>query len=156
MFCVMQAQATEHTPAKRVQCRLCGSAELPGVVDLGLQALSGIFPSNVTDPVASYPLRLGLCSNCNLAQLLDTAPLEDMYGGNYGYRSGLNPHMVRHLEAIVRHAESTKHLDTTSTVLDIGANDGTLLGLYRQKRMRRIAMDPTLNNFAQHYEPDII
>jgi hypothetical protein len=139
-----------------LRCRLCGAHDLSEVVNLGSQALSGVFPEDSSALVDRYPLSVGLCRSCGLAQLLNAAPLAEMYGGNYGYRSGLNTSMVAHLRGIVRGAEALKHLDSTSTVLDIGANDGTLLGMYREKRMRRIAMDPTLVKFAEYYEPEIL
>lgn len=152
----MVVKSREGDHAEQEHCRLCGSVDVPTVIDLGSQALSGVFPARALDPVATYSLSVGLCRTCGLAQLKGAAPLADMYGDNYGYRTGLNAMMVAHIKSIVRSLESMKELDHTSTVLDIGANDGTLLGMYREKRMRRIAMDPTLTKFGEHYEPAIL
>ena len=53
-----------------------------------------------------------------------------MYGDEYGYRSGLNGSMVRHLkEKAVKIMADTK-LDSGDIVVDIAGNDGTFLGFF--------------------------
>jgi hypothetical protein len=39
-------------------------------------------------------------------------------------------------------------------VLDIGSNDGTLLGAYTTSRLRRVGIDPTAARFAEQYPRD--
>jgi NDP-4-keto-2,6-dideoxyhexose 3-C-methyltransferase len=80
------------------QCRLCGSPRLVNVLDLGMQALTGIFPKPGDDDVPAGPLRLCKCEDCDLVQLTDNYDLSRLYGETYGYRSGLNQSMVRHLQ----------------------------------------------------------
>ena len=50
-------------------------------------------------------------------QLGDTFPPEEMYGDNYGYRSGLNKSMVSHLERITRSLETRSELVASSQAL---------------------------------------
>src|SRR5262245_22643782 len=87
-------------------CRICGSARLHPILDLGVQALTGLFPRSKREPVPRGPLELVKCDEaaggCGLVQLRHSSPPETMYGQNYGYRSGLNPAMVRHLQRRVR------------------------------------------------------
>jgi hypothetical protein len=78
-----------------------------------------------------------------------------MYGANYGYRSGLNQSMVRHLEAKVRQLQAMVKLRTGDVVLDIGSNDGTLLKSYRHDGLQRIGIDPTGAKFKQFYSSEI-
>ncbi len=40
------------------RCRMSGSKTLVPVLDLGEQALTGVFPRSVTEPVTVGPLRL--------------------------------------------------------------------------------------------------
>lgn len=56
--------------------------------------------------------------------------MEELYGDNYGYRSGLNGSMVRHLGTIVEKAKSLVHLEKGDLVIDIASNDGTMLTAY--------------------------
>ena len=56
--------------------------------------------------------------------------------GSYGYRSGQNPQMVAHLTA--KADELSESLMSGDAVLDIGANDGTLLNGFRSTEPHRI------------------
>jgi NDP-4-keto-2,6-dideoxyhexose 3-C-methyltransferase len=74
-----------------------------------------------------------------------------MYGDNYGYRSGLNPSMVRHLHAKVARILNMVDLTDHPIVLDIGSNDGTTLSAYPADQCTRVGMDPTATKFRQYY-----
>ncbi len=84
------------------RCRLSGSETLIPVLDLGNQALTGVFPRSREEPVTTGPLRLVWCPDSGLLQLDHSFSLAEMYGENYGYRSGLNQSMVRHLTQKIR------------------------------------------------------
>ena len=74
--------------ATRVErCRLCRSSDLVTVLDLGDQALTGVFPKRPDELVTTGPLELVWCSSCTLLQLAHSYDPSEMYGGNYGYRS---------------------------------------------------------------------
>jgi hypothetical protein len=133
---------------------LCGGTELVTVLELGEQALTGVFPASAADPVASGPLELVWCSSCTLLQLAHSHDPSEMYGDNYGYRSGLNRAMVQHLSRKVSGLEALVELRPGDVVLDIGSNDGTLLASYETPRLRRIGIDPTAARFASYYPPD--
>ena len=79
-------------------CRACGSTNLEGILDLGVQPLSGVFPKKGDPDPLSGPLSLIICRKCALVQLAHNYPLSLMYGENYGYRSGLNESMASHLQ----------------------------------------------------------
>ena len=120
---------------KKIQeCRVCGNRQLTGVLDLGQQTLTGAFPA--TDaPISSGPLRLVKCVGdidavCGLLQLEHSYDLSELYGANYGYRSGLNSSMVAHLKANVEQINRLVALRPGDLVVDIGSNDGTTLSLY--------------------------
>lgn len=142
------------------QCRLCHGTELEPVLDLGTQPLSGVFPKTIEECSALErgPLTLVRCADpeCNLVQLSATYDLNAMYGLNYGYRSGLNAGMVRHLKQVAERVQS--YLGTgyqSGTWLDIGSNDGTLLG-FVPEHMLRIGFDPTIVKFGHYYKDGIV
>ena len=96
------------------------------VLDLGEQALTGVFPRSRDQDVTVGPVRLVKCdaqAGCGLLQLEHTYDLAEMYGDNYGYRSGLNASMVRHLESKVQRILGLVSLKPGDLVLDIGSND---------------------------------
>lgn len=136
-------------------CRVCSSDGLVSVLNLGEQDLTGIFPASVREEVLRGPLELLWCRECSLVQLGATYPLDEMYGDNYGYRSGLNQSMVRHLASKARALEGAVSLRSGDTVLDVGSNDGTLLSQYSVPHLRRVGIDPTASKFEEFYAPDI-
>ncbi len=136
-------------------CRICSSGRLTEILDFGDLTLTGVFPRSPDEAVSSGRVRLVLCRVCGLVQLGDTFPPEEMYGDNYGYRSGLNRSMVAHLGRIARSLESRVDLVPGDTVLDIGANDGTLLQSYTVEGLTRVGIDPTIRKFIDFYPADI-
>ena len=136
-------------------CRVCDSDHLVSVLSLGNQALTGVFPRNRDANVTSGPLELVWCPDSGLLQLRHSYQPSEMYGENYGYRSGLNQSMVNHLSEKVRCLERMMALSPGDVVLDIGSNDATTLKAYSVKGVQRIGIDPTAGKFKQYYADDI-
>lgn len=141
------------------RCRVCGNRELATVLDLGDQALTGIFPRSEADNPESMPLRLVKCldeddtERCGLVQLAHSGDLHRMYGMDYGYRSGLNRSMVRHLRSKVAAIRRRVPLAEGDLVIDIGSNDATLLRAFDAPLPQLVGVDPTGDKFASYY-PD--
>jgi SAM-dependent methyltransferase len=132
----------------RNSCRVCGSKALTPVINLGSQYLQGSFvkPGKELPPMRTIPMSLVRCDPsrdeqaCGLLQMEHTVPPEILYSA-YWYRSGTNNTMRTHLKGIVESALEV--LDRKSgTVLDIGCNDGTLLGFYPDG-FNRYGVDPS-------------
>ena len=79
-------------------CRISNSTNLVKILSLGDQYLTGIFPKEVSQKITKGPLDLVWCPDSGLVQLNNSFDLNEMYGLNYGYRSGLNDSMVEHLK----------------------------------------------------------
>jgi NDP-4-keto-2,6-dideoxyhexose 3-C-methyltransferase len=143
-------------PQEIRRCRMCGSDSLETVIDLGDQCLTGIFPRAGAGQPRSAPLRLLRClGECGLVQLAHSGDLEEMYGANYGYRSGLNPSMVQHLQDKVRRIQDHQALTPGDAIIDIGSNDGTTLNCYPQGIYELIGIDPTGDKFRGYYSPGV-
>lgn len=137
------------------KCRVSASKTLIPILDLGEQALTGVFPRDPAAPITTGPLRLVWCPDSGLVQLDHSYDLGEMYGENYGYRSGLNQSMVRHLTQKIRNLERLAGLAPHATVLDIGSNDATSLKAYQTPSLNRIGIDPTGAKFRAYYDDDI-
>ncbi|MHB8846038.1 MAG: class I SAM-dependent methyltransferase [Nitrospirota bacterium] len=137
------------------QCRVSGSQNLVSVLNLGYQVLTGVFPKSTSEQITSGPLELVWCPDGGLLQLRHTYEASEMYGENYGYRSGLNQSMVNHLTEKVRYLESMVTLKPGDRVLDIGSNDATTLKAYSAAGIKRLGMDPTGKKFSQYYTDEI-
>ena len=136
-------------------CRISESQHLVSVLNLGYQALTGVFPHNAAEPVTVGPLELVWCPDTGLLQLRHSYDATEMYGDNYGYRSGLNQSMVNHLTDKVAYLERLVPLNSGDVVVDIGSNDATTLKAYQTKGIKRIGIDPTGKKFAEYYPTEI-
>ena len=139
------------------RCRICENTELVPVLDLGNQALTGIFPKDKRQEVERMPLQLVKChgeNHCGLLQLRHTGHLSRMYGGNYGYRSGLNHSMVQHLQRKVRSILDRIPVSSGDLVIDVGSNDGTTLQAF-PRDLQLVGIDPTGKKFASYYPAHI-
>lgn len=136
-------------------CRISGSSNLISVLSLGNQALTGVFPKNTNEDITVGPLELVWCPDSGLLQLRHSYDLGEMYGTNYGYRSGLNQTMVQHLHNKVAYLNRLRPLVEGDVVLDIGSNDATLLSAYQTNGVNRIGIDPTGIKFGQYYTDGI-
>lgn len=140
-------------------CRICGGQQFHDVVDLGEQSLTGVFPQTTDQLVPVGPLELIKCDEtsggCGLVQLRHSHEPGEMYGDNYGYRSGLNRSMVSHLERRVREARAITQPEPGDVILDIGSNDATTLRAYGNAGFRLVGIDPSAGKFQRYY-PDWI
>jgi hypothetical protein len=136
------------------RCRISQSPNLITVLSLGEQYLTGVFPKSTSEVVTKGPLDLVWCPDSGLLQMKQSYSLEEMYGDNYGYRSGLNSSMVAHLEHKVKSLERLVELGSKDLIVDIGSNDATLLRSYKATSTKA-GIDPSGEKFRQYYPPDI-
>src|ERR1700746_557581 len=147
------------TMYKKVEkCRICRNRRLECVLDLGEQMLTGVFPRAKNARVTTGPLRLVKCVGdngvCGLLQLEHSYDLSEMYGQNYGYRSGLNPSMVAHLHGKVKKLLGRVELRAGDLVVHIGSNDSTTVQGYPAGPVL-VGIDPTGVKFSNNYPKHI-
>ena len=140
------------------KCRICGGTDLTSVMVLENQALTGVFPKSKSEKITSGPVELIKCigeNGCGLVQLRQSYDLAEMYGMNYGYRSGLNASIVKHLESKVKGILSLDILKAGDLIIDIGSNDATTLKAYPQDLYGLVGIDPTGIKFSDYYPKNI-
>ena len=129
------------------QCRICQNKNLKHILTLGNQYLVD-FLDNKEDTNYVAPLELVLCSKkdngCGLLQLKHTVPPDLLYR-KFWYKSGVNQTIRNDLEDIVRKVEEKIDLHDDDFVIDIGANDGTLLRFYKNSSLKLIGFEPATN-----------
>jgi hypothetical protein len=126
------------------------------LVNLGEQYFSGYFPDpNESIEHLKAPLVLVGCNQCSLVQLRDSFSLSQMYGQNYGYRSGLNSTMIEHLRRKALKLIKEYRLNSSSKILDIGANDGTFLKNFSKIGSKLTGIDPTIPNWIEFYDFEV-
>ena len=134
---------------ERKTCRLCESSALQDILSLGTQYISNFVEKDEIKEGFQAPLDLVQCKSCSLLQLRHTAPQELLYARHYWYRSGVTKFMKDALQDIVNSVETVVNLKDRDCVLDLGANDGTLLACYSNKNLIRIGCEPAKNLIEQ-------
>lgn len=133
---------------KRTTCRVCGSASLTSVISLGPQYLQGSFVKPGKEMPSQRKINCSLVrcnpqideNACGLLQMEHSVPPDILYAA-YWYRSGTNQTMRTHLKGIADNALALIKKSNVA-VLDIGCNDGTLLGYYPES-FTKFGCDPS-------------
>lgn len=135
----------------RKTCRICGSTSLVPVIDLGLQYLQGSFikEGRSAPSMRKIGCRLVRCNPmedenaCGLLQMDKTVPSEILYS-DYGYKSGINDTMKSHLDTLAFDLQGLVLQNRPKKILDIGCNDGTLLGYFARGASNELyGIDPS-------------
>ena len=131
----------------RNTCRVCNKKDLEPIVSLGQQYLIN-FLETPNQRILKAPLDLVLCNKkeggCGLIQLKHTVPGDLLYR-KFWYKSGVNQSMKDALADISKNAQKFVLLNEGDIVVDIGANDGTLLRSYEAKNLSLIGFEPATN-----------
>ena len=92
-----------------------------------------------------------MCKNCNLVQLDRNFNPKYLYGKDYGYRSGINKTMTKHLINTSNNLSKLVNLKNGDWILDIASNDGTLINSYKKKGVKKVGLDPIVNKYKKFY-----
>lgn len=127
---------------KNETCMNCGGTRLERFLDLGHQPNGNHFPSPEDfDSEPIFPFAMAVCQYCWQVQIEEFPSPEFMFN-NHPYVTGMNMPVIDHFDQMVEETLRKFHLPPGSLVLDIGANDGTLLKRFREAGMRVLGIDP--------------
>ena len=131
--------------ARRVtRCRICREKDLTTVLDLGSTPLANSYLDRPTDPEKSFPLQLLFCNHCALVQLSHVVDPNIMFR-DYAYRSSASETMSRHFQELAEYVYSNYLKSSKDLVVEIGSNDGILLGALNALGARILGVDPAEN-----------
>ena len=130
-------------------CRNCKSKNLEKLFSLGKIRFTGKFP-NKKQRIPFGDLTLIMCEDCKLVQLSKDFDLKYLYNKEYGYRTGINKTMTKHVESVAKILTKISKIKKNENVLDIASNDGTLLNFY-DKKIIKWGIDPISNKFKKKY-----
>lgn len=163
--------SAQGSSSARTECRICGATSLIPRIDFGALAPCGVFASmqegvtgvsilsgketkltygDVLPILPKRPLAVVQCPSCDLIQLAHDAPVDESFNpATFGYRSGTNVGMVRHLEGLADRLHAL--LSPGDLVIDIGSNDGTFLN-FLHPDLIRVGVDPVAGRFLAEYD----
>jgi len=128
---------------RRDACRLCGSHHLVEVLSLTPTPPANAFvdAGAVSEEQAAFPLDVFMCEDCAHVQLLDVVDPAVLFE-NYVYVSGTSPVFIKHFENYAQSVCDRLQMEADSLVVDIGSNDGTLLGFFQVAGHQVLGIDP--------------
>lgn len=119
-------------------CRACGGGTVRSFFDLGEMPLAGGFLTEAQIPGEQrYPLEISVCEGCSCVQITDPVDPEILFQ-DYSFKTGTVPGLVRHF---VGFADWLKDTYAPATVVEFGANDGTLVAALEERGIRAIGVD---------------
>jgi SAM-dependent methyltransferase len=133
-------------------CRIEEKNSLISICKFPRMALTGIFPRE-RNTIPKVPVEIGFSHKSKLLQLHHNYNPKFLYGKTYGYRSGLNPIMIKHLKNKSLDIKKKIILNKKDLILDIGSNDGTFLNFFSSKCF---GIDPSLHKLKKFYKKNII
>ena len=134
----------------RHTCRLCHSDKQELVVPMaGMPIGTPNFQvpnASVDDPVfrAAVPMALHLCRDCGHLQILHVGNPEVQYR-NYVYTTSLSLGLREHFAGYANDVLSRFAIPPGSLVVELGSNDGSLLGFFKERGMRVLGVDPAVD-----------
>ncbi|MFJ6650075.1 methyltransferase domain-containing protein [Streptomyces sp. NPDC091290] len=127
-----------------MKCRSCASALGEPVLDLGFAPPSNAYlpAARLNEPEVHLPLRARFCTACTLLQLEDHSDPQSLFTPDYAYRSGTSRSWLVHVAEFADAAIAVLSLDARSQVVEIGCNDGHLLGIFAERGIPSLGIEP--------------
>ena len=129
-------------------CRACQSG-IETFIDFGRMPLANGFvtPDQFGDEYF-FNLSAAYCPRCTLVQLVDQPPRERMFNDRYPFFSASSVRMQDHFGSLAR--EVIANLPARDPfVVEIGSNDGTLLGHVAAAGIRHLGIEPSASVAAR-------
>jgi SAM-dependent methyltransferase len=125
-------------------CRSCGSTGLRPFLDLGETPLADrlLSPARADRPEPRFPLRVAMCPECSLVQLLESAPPEQLFADEYPYYSSFSDALLRHSRENAEGLIASRRLGPESLVVELASNDGYLLRNFVDHGVPVLGIDP--------------
>ncbi len=125
------------------ECAGCGSNDLSLALSLGsMPPVNSFVRPNQAAAEISYPLDLYFCRSCSLAQLGNAVDPSVLFS-DYSHLSSASASNLSHLKTVAGHLSQLG--PQAERVLEIGANDGSLLNFLKLPGRYLLAVDPAEN-----------
>ncbi|MET8850231.1 class I SAM-dependent methyltransferase [Amycolatopsis sp. NPDC004625] len=126
-------------------CRVCDAPVLE-FADLGDQPTANGFllPEEVAGEFR-FRLAVGACTRCRLVQLVTVVPQELRYHAGYRYHASGSASHRDHFAADARHFLEAELTGPDPFIVEIGCNDGVMLGTIAAAGVRHLGVEPSGN-----------
>jgi hypothetical protein len=126
------------------ECEVCSATSLEPVLNLGLHPMcDDLVPIKEQRTCKEYPIEIVYCTVCKTAHQRFQISKEDLFPQTYHYRSRNTEDVLRGMQDLVMTCVQNLGDLAEKKVLDIGCNDGSLLGFFRQQGATTMGIEPT-------------
>ncbi len=128
-----------------MKCRHCGSDVSHVLVDLGAAPPSNAYLTRMVlkRPEKFFPLRVLVCESCWLVQAEAYSRAAELFNEEYAYFSSFSTEWLEHSKRYVDEMTVRFGLGSSSTVVEVAANDGYLLQYVKEKSIGCYGIEPT-------------
>jgi SAM-dependent methyltransferase len=125
-------------------CEVCGNNNLESVLDLGLHPMcDDLVEVSDERECKDYPIEIVYCKTCRTAHQKYQVPKHELFPMSYHYRARFTSDVLDGMKGLVNSCEEQFGSLEGKLVLDIGCNDGSLLGYFRDKGANTLGIEPT-------------
>lgn len=126
-------------------CQVCGNEKLESIIFIDYLPPVNTMPPVGTRPVEqpAYPAEVLRCPRCELVQLGLVVDPNILFPPEYPYTSGTTKILRENFAELYREVMATYPIRPEDLVVDIGSNDGTLLGNFHEGGHRVLGIEPT-------------
>jgi len=132
---------------EEMDCRYCHAHLEFVLINLGSAPPSNAYLSTVTlrGPEKYFPLKVFVCESCWLVQAEAYSRAAELFNDEYAYFSSFSTAWLDHSMRYVDDVVPRFGLTSSSTVVEIAANDGYLLQFVKEKKIPCYGVEPTRN-----------
>ena len=126
-------------------CEVCGSKSLAEVLNLGEHPLCDDLIAVGNNTISrQYPIEILLCQFCLTAHQKFQVPKNELFPKNYHYRSRFTQDVLNGMQNLANNIDDFLPFGVNNkVVLDIGANDGSLLNYFKELGAITVGIEPT-------------
>ena len=129
------------------ECRLCKSKKITTVLPLNKSPLCDAYLKNKRKQ-QFYNLKLCLCNTCKFVQI-DTVVDPKIIYRDYIYVTTSSLGLVKHFQDYTKDICKALKFKSKKFIIDIGSNDGTLLGYFKKKKHRVLGIEPSYRSVVE-------
>jgi SAM-dependent methyltransferase len=139
----MPGTSSRSAVTRRDRCRLCGDTHLELVLPITASPIADAYVprERLAEAQDAYPLDLYLCGACGHVQNIDVVDPEILFR-DYMYVTSSSLGLIEHYRRYADDVVARFEVRPGSLVLEIGSNDGSLLGFFKAKGLNVLGIDP--------------
>lgn len=126
------------------RCEVCGNDQLEKVLNLGAHPMcDDLVPVGDPRVCREYPIEILYCETCRTAHQRFQVPKQDLFPTTYHYRSRFTADVLSGMKQLVDDCVMRQGSLKGKRILDVGCNDGSLLGFFRDAGGVTFGIEPT-------------